>query len=149
MREAEIIEFVRQLDGVAVVTASEAGGAPEAAWGHSFFFYDPDLDIPDDRRFPFATIVTSDYEGFDTSSNLNRPGVFRVNIWVSRATFAGLFDPDEPEADPTALDTAIPHPVYGKQSWVSILNPDTTSDLLRSLLTEAHDRAVQRHSSRA
>ena len=41
MTEAEIIEFTGGLPGVTVVTASEAGGAPEVAWGDSFFYYDP------------------------------------------------------------------------------------------------------------
>jgi hypothetical protein len=42
-----------------------ASGAPEVAWGDSFFFYDPDGDAPTDRRMPFATIVTNDYDGND------------------------------------------------------------------------------------
>ncbi|MBA2472764.1 MAG: hypothetical protein H0V41_11195 [Pseudonocardiales bacterium] len=33
--------------------------------GRAIFFYDPDGDVPADRRFPFATIVTNDYDGFD------------------------------------------------------------------------------------
>ena len=60
MIEAEIVQFVRGLAGVAVTVASEDNGAPEVAWGDSFFFYDPDGDLPDDRRSPFATIVTGD-----------------------------------------------------------------------------------------
>src|SRR6266566_2559569 len=38
MTADEIIAFVSSLPGVAAVTASEANGAPEAAWGDSFFF---------------------------------------------------------------------------------------------------------------
>lgn len=63
MTEDEIIRFAAGMPGVAVVTASQADGAPEVAWGDSFFFYDPDQDIPVDRRFPFATIVTKDCGG--------------------------------------------------------------------------------------
>ena len=40
---------------------------------------------------PFATIVTKDYTGFDTASDLNRPGVFRLNVGVGRDTFRALF----------------------------------------------------------
>jgi hypothetical protein len=66
MTAEEIIAFVTSLPGVAAVTASEANGAPEAAWGDSFFFYDPEDDA-DSRRMPFATIVIQDYDGWDTA----------------------------------------------------------------------------------
>jgi hypothetical protein len=92
MTESEIVQFLASsFAGVDVVVASEANGAPEVSWGDSFFFYDPDDDVPADHRFPFATIVTQDYEGFDTRSDLDRPGVFRLNMWVSKATFQRLF----------------------------------------------------------
>jgi hypothetical protein len=76
--------------------------------------------------------------------------VFRVNIWVSKKTFQRMFDTRGADVyDFTALDTPLPHPVYGAQSWVSILNPGpATSDLTRSLLTEAHERAIARHNRR-
>src|SRR5215207_1011985 len=77
--EDDIIHLVGGMPGAVVVTTSEANGAPAVAWGDSFFFYDPD-DRAEDRRLPFATIVTKDYAGFDTASELSRPGVFRLNI---------------------------------------------------------------------
>jgi hypothetical protein len=152
----DIIAFVSRLPGVVSVTATEATGAPEVAWGDSFFFYDPDGDIPDNRRMPFATIVTKDYDGFDTASNLNRPGVFRVNISVGRATFEDLvgYSPRDHLAasgrpDYTALDQVIPHPAYAAQAWIAILNPaERTADLARSLLTQAHAQAVTRYQRR-
>lgn len=157
MTESEIVAFVTgTFEGVDVVVASADNGAPEAAWGDTFFFYDPSGDIPADRRFPFATIVVHDYEGFDTASNLDRPGVFRVNAWVGKETFDGLFGGSGrgggtgDDHDFTALDTPLPHPIYGAQSWVSILNPGpATDDLAKSLLAEAHQRAVARHERRA
>lgn len=152
MTEEDISHFVASLAGVVVVTASRANGAPEVAWGDSFFFYDPDGDIPAERRFPFATIVTKDYEGFDTLSHLNRPGVFRLNIAVGRHRFAEVigYPPTEHAQhqrrfDYTALDRLLPHPVYAAQAWVSILNPgEGTRGQARSLLTEAHTRATTR-----
>lgn len=89
--EDEIIQFAQGLPGVDVLTASEATGAPEIAWGDSFFYFDPDRDIPGDRRFPFATIVTKDYPGFDEASNVDREGVFRLNVSVGRQRFAELY----------------------------------------------------------
>lgn len=77
----------RELDGTLVVVASEESGAPESTWGDTFFIYDPDRTTPPERQFPYATIVISDYPGFDEASNLNRSGVFRVNTWVGRDTF--------------------------------------------------------------
>ncbi len=153
MTEEEIIEFAGGLPGVDVLTASEGNGAPEVAWGHSFFYYDPDRDIPADKRFPFATIVTSDYPGFDEASKLDRNGVFRVNINVGRRRFEQLFGYSparhaEHEAgfDYTAIDVVIPHPVYAKQAWASILNPgDVAGGQAKTLLTEAHGRAATRH----
>lgn len=157
MTQDDITAFVTSLPGVAAVTASEANGAPKVAWGDSFFFYDPGGDAPASRRMPFATIVTKDYEGFDTASDLNRPGVFRLNIVVGRAAFEELigYPPSAHAArsarfDYTAIDRLIPHPAYATQAWVAILNPgEATATLARSLLTDAHARAVQRHRRRA
>lgn len=152
MTEDEIIRFAAALPGVEVVTASEGDGSPEVAWGDSFIFYDPE-NVPADRRFPFATIVTKDYGGFDEASDLNRDGVFRLNVSVGRQRFTELIGhppaehaEHEGDFDYTAIDSVIPHPVYARQAWVSILNPgERTSDLARFLITGARDRAAARH----
>jgi hypothetical protein len=129
--------------GVDVVIGSEQAGSPEIAWGDTFFIYDPERILEGSRQFPFATIVTKDYGDFDNASNLDRPGVFRLNVGVSRETFASLFAAGA-EHDYTALDRLMPHPVYGANHWVSVLNPsDATVAALRPLLQEAYDRAVR------
>jgi hypothetical protein len=123
-----------------------------SAPGGSFYFYDP-TNSPDNRRFPFATVVIKD--DYDQASQLHREGVFRLNVCVSKETFRKLFG--EPQAksgtngaaadvhDFTALDTLMPHPVYAAQSWVSVLNPaDATLDAAKQLLAEAYEIAVQR-----
>jgi hypothetical protein len=151
MTEDDVIAFVTGLPEVRAVTASEANGAPEVSWGDTFFFHAPEGAEP--GRMPFATIVTKDYAGFDTASDLDRPGVFRVNIGVGRAAFEELlgYPPAAHDAhagrfDYTALDRLIPHPVYAVQAWVAILNPgETTAALTRSLLGDAHARAARRH----
>jgi hypothetical protein len=151
MTEDETIELVAGLPGVVMTTATEAGGAPESAWGDSFFFYDPDGTTEPDKRWPFATIVVSDYPGFDESSDLHRPGVFRLNISVGRTAFTTLlgYPPaahagHADEFDYAALDQLAPHPVYAAQGWVSVLNPDQTDPQVRMLLTQAHSRAAGR-----
>jgi hypothetical protein len=93
------------------VVASEESGAPESAWGDTFFIYDPDRTTPPERQFPYATIVISDYPGFDEASNLNRPGAFRVNMWVGRDTYERRTSTkDESAIDYTVLDEVIPIP---------------------------------------
>ncbi|MEV4460536.1 DUF6194 family protein [Microbispora sp. NPDC049633] len=152
MTENDVIEFTAGLPGVVAFTAGEDNGAPRAAWGDTFFYYDPD-DVPANRQMPFATIVVTDYEGFDTASDLNRPGVFRVNIGVGRAVFEELLG-YPPAAHPAhhdavdyrAPDRILPHPVYAAQSWICVLNPgDATAERVRTLLTGAHARAAARH----
>ena len=149
MDEAAIREFVAaNYPGVDVQVASADNGAPEMAWGDTFFIHDPDRNLEGSRRFPFATIVTKDYCDFDDMSNLNREGVFRLNIGVSKETYRSLF-PDEGEHDFTALDTLMPHPVYGVNHWVCVLNPsDATFDGIRPLLDEAYEIAVRRNRDR-
>ena len=80
--------------------------------GDLFFMFDPD------PMFPFATLITKDND-FDSHSKLGRPGVFRLNIGVAKATFQSLFGSSDAEYDYTAKDVVMPHPVYGRQSWVS------------------------------
>ena len=85
MDEAGITRYIETtFAGVDVIVASKENGAPEVAWGDSFFIYDPDRNLPEPKRFPFATIVTQDYGDFDNASNLNRPGVFRLNVGSAR-----------------------------------------------------------------
>jgi hypothetical protein len=113
----------------------------------TFFLY------ADDEKFPFATIVTKDND-FDNVSNLHRPGVFRLNVGVSKQTFQALFGAEaappaggaaDADIDYTALDQLFPHPVYGRMHWLSVLNPSyATFERVKPLLEEAYQRAVRR-----
>jgi len=131
-------------EGVDVQVASKEDGSPEIAWGDTFFIYDPDRNLEGTKRFPFATIVIKDYGDFDNRSNLDRPGVFRLNIGLSKKTYDSLF-PAGGDHDFTALDKLMPHPVYGINHWVSVLNPTgATFESLHPLLAEAYEIAVRR-----
>jgi hypothetical protein len=134
MTEHELIELIGGLDGVEVVVASADNGAPESSWGDVFFSVAG-------RRFPFVTIVKRDQPGFDESSRLDRDDVFRLNIAIGREALHARFD-EGAAHDPAAFDRLFPHPVYAAQGWVSVLNPDTTSDEVRALLLAAHARAA-------
>jgi hypothetical protein len=98
------------------------------------------LSLDPEKHWPaFATIVTTD--DFDPASNLSRPGVFRLNIGVDRATFERLVG-QEQDPDYSALDTVLPHPDYSRQHWICILNPSTSTfeEIVAPLLALAHDR---------
>ncbi len=118
------------------------GGHFEVADDNTFFFHGAD------NKFPFATIVTKDND-FDSASNLNRPGVFRLNVGVGKETFRALFgEQPSPDIDYTALDRLMPHPVYAKMYWVSVINPSAaTFETVKPLLAEARNLLVARDRS--
>lgn len=109
------------------------------SWGYTMFFF------RDDRMMPFATLIAQDTE-HDRVSDLNRPGVYRLNIGIEKTTFRTLFsavgDPDF-----RALDRVMPHPEYAAQSWVCVLAPsDATFERdVKPLLAEAYHLAERRY----
>lgn len=121
------------------------GGHFQVADDNTFFFHNAD------NRFPFATIVTKDSE-FDSASKLDRPGVFRLNIGVGKETFRVLFgEPDAAAAavDYAALDKLMPHPVYAKMYWVSVINPSAkTFAAVKPLIVEALGLARSRDKAK-
>jgi hypothetical protein len=134
------------------ITETFAGADVVAAAGNVFYFADPQGTLEPDRRFPFATLVNDD--SYDDFSRLHRPSVFRLNIGVSKETFRALFgenalsDAASDDWDFTALDRIMPHPVYGKQFWVCVLNPSaaTFHQDVQPLLTEAYERSIRRQT---
>ncbi|HNS03177.1 MAG TPA: DUF6194 family protein [Anaerolineae bacterium] len=114
-------------------------------WGYTFFFY------RDDHMHAFATIASTGNE-HEKISNLDRPGVYRLNIGVSRATFQSLFGTkkfDAGDYDFTALDVIMPHPDYSSQNFLCVLSPgEATFAAIRPLLAEAYDIAVKRYHRR-
>jgi hypothetical protein len=114
--------------------------------GDSFFVYDPDRDLPPERQQPFITIVTSD--AYDQDSRLDRPGVYRLNVGLTKATYTTLFGDSPAEWDYAAIDEVMPHPVYGPQYWICVLNPsEATLEELSPLLAEAYDFAVRKYAN--
>lgn len=150
MDQEAIIQYIT--DTFAGVDVLRPGDGPGA--GDTFIYYDPDGDLDRTRELPFATTVTKNHTGFDESSRLDRPGVFRLNIGVRRDTFRALFgDPpsgaDAPSTDYdyAALDRLMPHPIYASQWWVCVLNPSPeTFEAVKPLLADAYDRVATRHA---
>jgi hypothetical protein len=97
-----------------------------------------------------VTIVTTDEHDEGAPSDLARPGAFRLNIGVGRETFERVVGSME-APDYTAYDRLLPHPVYAKQLWISILNPSdaTFRDAVLPLIAEAHDRLAASMARRA
>lgn len=134
------------------IRESFPGVETSEAHGYTFFFYGSE------RQLPFATLATDDNE-FDRVSNLDRPGVYRLNIGVSRETYRSFFGDEKPRLggdgvldsghDFTRLDQILPHPHYAPQSWVCVLSPgEETVGVVRTLLREAYERAVLRANRR-
>lgn len=135
--------------GIEVLRPTDGPGA-----GDTFFIYDPQHDLDPKHQFPFATIVTKDYGDFDNTSHLDRPGVFRLNIGISRDTFRALFgyapgedSTENADYDFAALDRLMPHPVYAPQLFVCVLNPSPeTFETVKPLLAEAYSIVAARHA---
>jgi hypothetical protein len=120
--------------------------------GYHFFFYG------DDRMMPFATMAFEDSE-YERVSNLNREGVYRLNIGVGNDTYRAMFgkQPAPPGEsgvvntghDFAALNVLMPHPVYSPQSWICVLSPTgETFERVKPLLKEAYERAVRREEKK-
>ena len=127
------------------ITETFPGVETTTNFGYTFFFY------RSDHILPFATLISSDQD-YDRISNLDRPGVFRLNIGVSRETFQSLFGTakvDVSSYDFTALDVIMPHPEYAQQSFICVLSPsEAMFERVRALLAEAYDIAVRRFTRR-
>jgi hypothetical protein len=99
----------------------------------------------------FATIASTGNE-YEQISNLDRPGVYRLNIGVSRETFKSLFGINKMDVrayDFTVLDTIIPHPDYSSQHFLCVLSPsEATFEKVRPMLTEAYEVAMNRYNKR-
>ncbi|WP_435207188.1 DUF6194 family protein [Micromonospora sp. bgisy143] len=144
---AVLAERIGALPGVEQVVASAENGSPEGAWGDRFFHVGPD------RRQPFATIVEHDVPGFDEAGQLDRPGVFRLNLELGRAEFEkkfgfapAAFEEHRDDFDYARLDTLTPHPDYALYGFASIVmpGPQMLPEIDR-LIAIAHRRAVDRH----
>ena len=127
MTQAEVETFVAELENV----------QREENFGYSFFF------VGDDHRLSFVTIANSDND-YDNVSNLNREGVFRINIGVSKETFKNLIgEPSSEPVDYSVLNVFLPHPEYARQHFICILNPSGENvETTKKLIVEAHSIAA-------
>ena len=104
---------------------------------------------------PFATIVLRNMPGFDEDSNLERPGVFRLNIDLSREESERQFGhpprkftDHRSDFDFSEADRLMPHPLYGSQGWACILNPTPRRQDIDQLIRHSHQRALRSEDRR-
>lgn len=123
-------------------------------WGERGLFYNPNNQLP--LGAYMLTFKEKDGANDSASHISRRPGTFRLNLKISKATFIELFNevPKRPAAgcviatghDFTQLDTLMPHPVYGWMTWICVLNPsEATIKKMENLhlFDEAYAAAVQ------
>jgi hypothetical protein len=131
------------------ITEKLEGVVRKDAWGETSYFFNPGHVF--DRGTYFATIKQKDGAN-DRASHLNREGIWRLNMGVSKSTYLELFGAPPPRPgkgsvitgtwDFMRLDQLTPHPVYGWMSWISCLNPSAeTWQRCTPLLADAHERA--------
>lgn len=129
-----------------------AGVVPKSSWGETSMFYNPGKLLP--NGVYFCTLKEKDGEN-DKASELDREGIFRLSIGISKATYKALFGnrPKRPAKggiidtghDFTVLNELMPHPIYGWMSWVQVLNPsESTFESILPLIAEAHSNAVDK-----
>ncbi len=147
MKSEEILKYcLENLEGTVLVNS----------WGEKGIFYNPDNKLK--RGIYILTIKEKDGD-HDKSSNLNRDGIYRVNLGVRKQTFTDMFRtvPKRPEKggvvdmdyDFTETDKIIPHPVYAWMSWICSLNPGKeTFNELKPLITEAYDYAKEKYQKK-
>ena len=136
MNESSVVDYI---------TKTFPGVETTNAFGYTLFFYQSD------RKLPFATLISSDND-YDRISNLDRPGVFRLNIGIGKKAFQSLFGTakvDLSSYDFTALDVIMPHPDYAQQHFICVLSPgEATFESIRALLAEAYEIAIRGYTRR-
>ena len=143
-------------DIVEYTTSNYAGVIVENNWGERGLFYNPEGKLP--KGIYILTFKEKDGPN-DKASNVNRPGVYRLNLGISKQTFKNLFGeiPKRPLAGQIVntghnfeeLDKIMPHPVYGWMSWIGILNPSkSTFNKLKPLINEGVELAKNKYAKK-
>lgn len=126
------------------------------SWGETGVFYNPGHVLK--RGIYVLTIKEKDGEN-DQASQLDRPGMYRVNLGPRKQTYVNLFGsvPKRPpkggvvelEMDFAQTDILLPHPVYAWMGWVCTLNPSKhTFEELKPLILESYEFAKEKFAKR-
>ena len=111
MKPADIIEKI---------VSSFEGVIPKSSWGETSLFYNPGKLLP--NGVYFCTIKEKNGDN-DKSSNLDRDGVYRLSIGISKESYKVQFGPRSKRPskgciidtgpDFTETNMLMPHPIYG------------------------------------
>lgn len=126
------------------------------SWGEAGIFYNPGHVL---KRGVYVLTVKEKDGDNDRASQLNRKGVYRVNMGLRKPAFVELFGfaPKRPpkggvvemDVDFTRLDTLLPHPVYAWMGWTCALNPtERTFEQLKPLIFESYEFAKEKFEKR-
>lgn len=147
MAPDEILKYVLEtLEGTVLVSS----------WGERGIFYNPVGKLK--RGVYILTVKEKDGEN-DRASQLDRSGVYRVNLGIRKSTFLKMFGsiPKRPgkgcavdmDCDFSELHKILPHPVYAWMGWICALNPsESCFEELKPLIQEAYDCAKEKYSKR-
>ena len=147
MKPDEILRYcLENLEGSTLVES----------WGEKGIFYNPGHVLK--RGVYILTIKEKDGDN-DKSSDLDRTGIYRLNLGVRKETFSKLFGelPKRPKAGGivemdcnfSALDRLMPHPVYAWMGWLCVLNPsEETFEMLKAYIQEAYEYAKEKFAKR-
>tara|TARA_R110000744_G_scaffold372_10_gene1368 strand:+ start:13533 stop:14000 length:468 start_codon:yes stop_codon:yes gene_type:complete len=142
--------MVQAKEIVEEILSEYEGVIAKSSWGETALFYNPGKMLP--NGVYFCTIKEKNGEN-DKSSELDREGVFRLSIGVSKNSYEKMFGlrPNRPAKGDkvdlkysfVALNKLMPHPIYAWMSWLQVLNPDkATLSSIQPLLNEAYTNAV-------
>ena len=123
-----------------VLLGLDPGLRRRAYYGERSVFFNPGDARP--LGMIFASVKDRDGPN-DATSELSRPGVFRLAFCLGGAEYADRFGAVPPRPakggvvdlggyDPARLHELTPHPVYAWMRWVQVLSP--TPDGFRALL---------------
>lgn len=137
-------------------TSNYEGVVENQNWGERGLFYNPKGKLP--KGIYILTFKEKDGPN-DKASNVDRPGVYRLNLGISKQTYQTLFGeiPKRPLAgqivdtghDFEKLYEIMPHPVYGWMSWIGVLNPSkTTISELKPLIDESFELAEIKYAKK-
>lgn len=126
------------------------GIIPKSSWGETSLFYNPGNRLP--NGVYFCTLKEKNGKN-DKASDLDREGIFRLSIGISKETYEKHFGsrPKRPAKggiidtghDFTAINELMPHPIYGWIYWVQVLSPSkSTFESILPLISEAYSNAV-------
>ncbi len=141
---------------IEVTQKAHAGLVKNTNWGELGLFYNPEGKLK--KGIYLLTFKEKDGEN-DHSSKLNRGGLYRLNLGISKESFIKLFGRtySRPKAGKTILNdfdfsqvnTIMPHPVYGWMSWICVINPSKkTFDLLQPLIAESYIQAMKKYEKK-